>query len=86
MVDSELPSISTAFGRAIKLRRVEVGFSQEELADKAELARSFVSGIERGAVKASILSVWKVATALKCKPSELWLTAERLIANEPKQV
>ncbi|MBR9728292.1 helix-turn-helix transcriptional regulator [Shewanella intestini] len=67
-----------AFGRAVKLRRVELGYNQEGLADKAKLARSFVSSVERGVAKASIVSVWKLAQALSCNPSDLWITAERL--------
>lgn len=63
----------------MKIRRVEVGISQEALADKAGLARSFLSGIELGAKMASIISVWKLAQALDCRPSDLWLTAERLM-------
>ncbi|MFB2758498.1 helix-turn-helix domain-containing protein [Shewanella xiamenensis] len=81
MNDDEVLKMGMAFGRAVKLRRVEVGFNQEELADKAELARSFVSSVERGVAKASIASiasVWKLAQALNCHPSDLWITAERL--------
>lgn len=72
-------AVGVAFGKAIKLKRVEVGISQEELADRADLARSFLSGIERGVKSASIQSVWKIATALDCRPSDLWLEAERLL-------
>lgn len=70
--------ILICFGKAVKLRRVEVDLSQEALADKAALARSFVSGIERGTTKASVESVWRLASALDCRPSDLWITAERL--------
>ncbi|ARU26084.1 helix-turn-helix domain-containing protein [Cellvibrio sp. PSBB006] len=70
--------ILVCFGKAVKLRRVEVDLTQEALADKAGLARSFVSGIERGATKASIESVWRLANALDCSPSDLWVVAERL--------
>ena len=76
--DDEVLKMGMAFGRAVKLRRVEVGLNQEELADKAALARSFVSSVERGVAKASIASVWKLAQALNCNPSDLWITAERL--------
>lgn len=72
-------AVGVAFGKAIKLKRVEVGISQEALADRADLARSFLSGIERGVKSASIQSVWKIATALGCRPSDLWLEAERLL-------
>lgn len=47
--------IQKAFGKAIKLRRTELDFSQEELAGEAKLARSFVSGVERGESNASPL-------------------------------
>lgn len=70
--------IQVAFGRAVKLRRTELDFSQEELADASTLARSFVSGVERGESNASTASVWKLAQALKCMPSDLWLAAERI--------
>lgn len=70
--------ISIAFGKAVKIRRVEVGISQEALADKAGLARSFLSGIELGTKSPTVLSVWRLAEALDCHPSDLWLTAERL--------
>ncbi len=68
--------ISVAFGKAVKLRRVELDMSQEVLADKAGVARSFLSAVERGVNQASIGSVWKLAVALNCKPSDLWRVAE----------
>lgn len=71
--------ISIAFGKAVKIRRIELGVSQEDLAEKADFARSFVSAIELGNKSASINSVWRLALALGCKPSDLWLTAERLM-------
>lgn len=81
-VESEdVQRLGVAFGKAVKLRRVELDYSQEELADKADLARSFVSGVERGVAKASIASVWKLAVALECKPSELWISAERMLGG-----
>lgn len=85
MGDDESLKISTAFGRAVKLRRVEIGLSQEELADKAELARSFVSGVERGVAKASIASVWKIAKAMNCNPSNIWAVAERILSAAPTE-
>lgn len=74
--------VGVAFGRAVRMRRAELGMNQEELADKATLGRSFLSGIETGRRKATIDSVWKLATALRCKPSQLWETAERLVEEE----
>lgn len=71
-------NLAFAFGLAVKLKRVELGMNQEALAYQAGMARSFVSGIERGTVKASIDSIFKLSQALKCRPSDLWLVAERL--------
>ena len=77
--------IGVAFGRAVKLRRTELDLSQEELADAAGLARSFVSGIERGVSSASVQSVWKLAVALDCQPSDLWMSAERVYRDAKKR-
>jgi len=78
--NGEKPNLGEAFGRAVKLRRVEAGFTQEELAYRSQLARSFVSGVERGSVKATITTVWKLAMGLKCQPSQIWLAAEKIYA------
>lgn len=75
-------SISLAFGMSVKLKRVELGMSQETLAYEAWMARSFLSGIERGKSKPTIDSIWKLAQALKCKPSDLWLETERIYSDK----
>lgn len=70
---------SKAFGKAVKMRRVKLDLTQEALAGTAGMARSFVSGIERGEKQATIQSVYKLAEALELKPSELWADAEALL-------
>ncbi len=79
---NDVNKIGQAFGTAVKLKRIEVGINQEELAYRAGLARSFVSGVERGVVKASTFSVWKISTALHCQPSDIWKKAENLYLNQ----
>ncbi|MCB1616995.1 MAG: helix-turn-helix transcriptional regulator [Pseudomonadales bacterium] len=74
--------VSKAFGKAIKLRRIEVDLTQEALADKARMSRSFVSGIERGEKQATVPSVYKLAEALDTQPSRLWQQAETLMASK----
>jgi transcriptional regulator with XRE-family HTH domain len=71
--------ILEAFGKAVKLRRVELDMSQEALAERADCARSFVSSVELGTKAASLTTVERLARALECAPSELFLTAERLL-------
>lgn len=80
--------ISVAFGKSVKLRRTELDMSQEVLADQAGIARSFLSAIERGASQATTRTVWKLAGALQCQPSDLWRVTEALYTSrltEPVQ-
>jgi len=51
--------------------RKERGMSQEALADHANLARSYVSDIERGARNPTIEVVAKIAKALEVTPGKL---------------
>lgn len=73
--------IAVAFGKAVKIRRVEVGATQEALADTSGLSRRFLSGVEQGSKVASLRTIERLAEALACKPSDLLLTAERLRAE-----
>jgi CheY-like chemotaxis protein len=60
-----------ALGVAIKAERSVLGISQEELADRAGLHRTYVSEIERGSRNPSIASIEKLAQALKLSVSSL---------------
>jgi DNA-binding XRE family transcriptional regulator len=44
----------SAFGRNVARLRADKGFSQEKLAEKADLDRTYVSGIERGGSNSGI--------------------------------
>jgi transcriptional regulator with XRE-family HTH domain len=58
---------------AINLRRLRhaKGLSQDDLAYEAEVSRSYLSQIEKGAFFASLKIVDKLARALNVEPSEL---------------
>jgi len=58
-------------GRAIRKRREELGLTQEQLAEKADLHWTFISGVERGVRNISILKLWKIATALNKRVRDL---------------
>ena len=60
-----------ALGAEIRRVRASAGISQEALAVDAGLDRSYVGGIERGEHNLTIMSVTKIAEALKVKPSAL---------------
>lgn len=51
--------------------RLERGLSQEELADAANLHRTYISGIERGIRNIGIDNVGTLAVALEVLPEEL---------------
>lgn len=57
---------------AIKTERSVLGISQEELAERAGLHRTYVSDVERGTRNPSIGSVEKLARALQVSVSELF--------------
>jgi CheY-like chemotaxis protein len=64
-------------GAAIKAERSILGISQEELAYRAGLHRTYVSDVERGARNPSIESVERLATALKLSVSVLFQRATK---------
>lgn len=57
-------------GKLIRVKRKEKGFSQEQLALKAKVDRSYIGGIERGERNASFLTLVKIASCLECEIAE----------------
>jgi transcriptional regulator with XRE-family HTH domain len=58
-------------GHAIRTRRLQVGFSQEELAVRAGLHRTYVGSVERGERNISLMNLTKMATALGVRVRDL---------------
>lgn len=58
-------------GAAIRAERQAQGLSQEALADKANIDRSYIGGIERGEHNIAIMNLMKIADALEIKVSTL---------------
>jgi len=58
-------------GRNIKAERVRKGYSQEEFAEIADTTRHSISMIELGLQHPKILSVLKIANALKLDINEI---------------
>ena len=71
-----------AFGAAVRRRREELGLSQEKLSFEAKVHRTYVSDVERGARNPTVKLIWKLATALKTKPSALFEKAEAIVMGE----
>jgi transcriptional regulator with XRE-family HTH domain len=53
-----------AFGVELREARTSLGLSQEQLAQKADLDRTYVSGIERGERNPSLTNLLRLADAL----------------------
>ncbi len=64
--------INQRFGKAIRRRRRELDLSQEELAERAEIHRTYISSIERGQRNPSLENIEKLTKALDISISELF--------------
>jgi transcriptional regulator with XRE-family HTH domain len=71
--------LNEAFGKIIKQLREEREMSQQELADYAELDRSYISDMERGRYNPTLLTVYKLAEILKVKPNEIVQKVDKLL-------
>ena len=66
-----LMDIRRTVGGNVRTFREERGLSQEELAFKAGLHRTYVSGVERGVRNPTILVIERLAKALNVPPDHL---------------
>jgi transcriptional regulator with XRE-family HTH domain len=67
MVDKDLKR----FGARVREERERLGISQEELADRAGLHRTYIGGVERGERNLGLLNVIRIARALGVTPATL---------------
>jgi transcriptional regulator with XRE-family HTH domain len=60
-----------AFGRRVRAAREASGLSQEALADRAGLHRTYVGSTERGLRNVSLTNILRLSRALGVQPGEL---------------
>jgi transcriptional regulator with XRE-family HTH domain len=70
MADKKKPEC-LAFGRTVRMYRKRAGHSQEELADRAKIHRTYIGGIERGERNPTLTMIHRLAKALGILPSQL---------------
>jgi transcriptional regulator with XRE-family HTH domain len=66
------------FGGALRQLRERLGWSQEALAEHADLNRSYVGELERGQAIASLITIEKLASALSLSVTTLMSHTERI--------
>lgn len=60
-------------GSRIRQKRHDLGWTQEELADQAEIDRSYIGGVERGERNLTFTVLCQICAALKCDVAALTL-------------
>ena len=72
----------THLGDAIRNRRVDIGFTQNELANKTDLHRTYITDVESGRRNISMLTYNKLTEALMCAISVPLREVERMMAKD----
>ncbi len=60
-------SILIKYGQRVKEERIKLGLSQEELASRAQVHRTYIGMIERGEKNITLENIQKVLRALSLK-------------------
>ena len=63
--------VQVRFGRKLRSMRTAKGISQEELAQRSGLHRTYVSSVERGERNISLANIAKLASALATRMADL---------------
>ena len=69
--------IQKQFGKLVRTRRRALDMSQEELGDKSDLNRGYISDIERGLRNPSLKVIDRIAKALDMELDELFAQSDK---------
>ncbi|MBB2828177.1 UNVERIFIED_ORG: transcriptional regulator with XRE-family HTH domain [Rhizobium esperanzae] len=75
--------LSKHYGAAVRQHRLLVRLSQEELAERAGLDRTYVSGIERGRRNPSLRNLQNISEALGVDLDVMFATARQIALSHP---
>lgn len=68
---AKIPKHRKILGENIRTHRKNLKWSQEKLAEKADLHHNYIGDIERGEENVSVDTLMRIATALKVSLSDL---------------
>ena len=71
-----MATLHQALGHAIREQRRQLGLSQEDLADRARIHRTYVSAVELGKVRVGLAAAHRLAIGLGIPLSDLIALAE----------
>lgn len=71
--------LETALATALRNNRITAGFSQEELAHRCDLDRTYISLLERSKRKPTLNVVFKICSNLNIKSSEFVKQIEEIL-------
>ena len=63
-------------GEIIRVKRKELGYSQEAFASLCGVHRTYMGAVERGERNLSLMNIIRIANALDVQPSELFALAK----------
>lgn len=65
-------NILTIFGQKVREKRLKKGWSQETLANRAKMHRTYIGMIERAEKNITLENIQKIANALEIKLSDIF--------------
>ena len=72
-------TVAVAFGHVLRDCRVNAGVTQEQLADLANIDRTYVSLLERGLRQPTLETLFRLARALSITPATMVSRAASLV-------
>jgi len=72
----KMPDVRERFGVAVKTHREELHLSQEELAARAGIHRTYLSDVERGGRNIALVNIERLAAALGLRLAELFRSVD----------
>ena len=81
----ETKQVNTYIGKKIRDLRNRNGLTLQDLADRSELTKGFLSQLERGQVSPSVVTLWDLIECLGSTPSEFFKEEEPQIVYSEQE-